>query len=260
MADTVERTQTVQKGAKPAEALEKAEIKMSAAALKEIHSATPAPVSETKVSRNVVQDLRSIVESCKNNHEVAKRFGLDDKVKLSAIEAAVAHAEKTGRLPGGVDAALTQKYKTSIVRNKLDARRAGEHPSARLNPAHPHHHAHHHQHDINDLRHELLANLLNNRQLAGLQKGSKTIQEQKEELGFGGEIPAEKSVDEALQERLQFLMSEQQGESQEDRTEEHVDLAGVDVDTGFANELRNQSEFGFLQQSEGRLGVWEQRT
>ena len=261
MTETIERSRTTTSTSleKQPETLHEKEFKFGASTLKDIHDAdlqqSPARAAETKVSKNIIQDLRHVVEECKNSTETARRYGLDDKVKLSAVDAAVAHAERTGKLPGHVDTSLASRMKTAIVRNKLDARR--EH----VEDHHARHHGHHRQgfyganHNLEDVRHEMLANLLNNRQLAGIQKGSKTLDEVKEEMGYGRDASADKSPNELLEERLQFLIAEEQAlrEAQQDRTEEapSVDFAAVDVDTGFATELRNQAEFGFLQDSEG---------
>ncbi len=255
MADTMERTRTATSTSieKPAEALDHQQIKLSPGALKEIHSSDPAVAAETKVSKSIIHDMRQTVDECKNNIEVAKKFGLDDKVKLSAVDAAVAHAERTGKMPAHIDAGMLKEMKREIVRGKLQARAEALQNGQRYRVSRHNHGAF--DHSLADYRQELLAMLLNNRQLAGLQKGSKTLEEVKEETGYGGEISGEKSVEEALQERIKFLLAEEQSlrELQEDRAveEAQVEFLAADVDTGFATELRNQSEFGFLQDSEG---------
>lgn len=244
-------------GTEQAHALDKTDIKVSASVLKEIHSVEAAPALEgPKVSRNVIRDLKATVEQCerelkKGDVRIAKQYGLDDGQKLAAMKAVISHAERTGRLPVPIDASLVARMKTSIVRNKLDARR-----DAMLNPGSSPRHRHAvypNHHDLLDVRKEMFAMVLNNRQLAGLQKGSKTLQEQNEELGFGRDLGGE--VGEALEERLKLLLAEEQALSaaQEDRTEEEVavDLMGIEVDTSFANELRNQQDFGFLQNNVG---------
>jgi len=234
---------------KSAQGLNVEAIKLSPEALKAVHDSAPVVAGETKISKAVVQDLRDTLEACKKDLKVAEKYGLDHG-KLSVLDQALLKAERTGKISGSIDVAALKNAKSIITRSKLNDRIAARNQGLAYRYRHDIH-----NHGLIDVRHELFAMLLNNRQLAGLQKGSKTIQEQKEELGFGGEISSEKSVDEALEERLKFLLAEEEAlkESQQDRSAEEaeVEFFGVDVDTGFANELRNQSEFGFLQDNEG---------
>ncbi|NMC63510.1 MAG: hypothetical protein GYA55_10140 [SAR324 cluster bacterium] len=249
MTEPLERKQENIVLGKPAQAFNVEAIKLSPEALKAIHNSEPVVAVETKISKAVVQDLRETLEACKKDLKIAQKYGLDNG-KLSVLDQALLQAERTGKISGNIDVVALKNAKSIITRSKLNDRIAARNQGLAYRYRH-----NVHNHDLIDVRQELFAMLLNNRQLAGLQKGSKTIQEQKEELGFGGEISSDKSVDEALEERLKFLLAEEKAltESQQDRSvdEAQVEFFNVDVDTGFANELRNQSEFGFLQDNEG---------
>ena len=216
----------------------------------------PQTTVATPVPREIVRDLKGFLQIAQKEKAISAS---DARV----IKEHISHAEKTGTLDFGVNAETLRNYKSILsqaIRQSAANRRGPTKPyeSHEKNlykrhnvfktvypPSHP----------LSQVRREMFAMILGNKQLAGIIDPS--MKQKGKDLGLGQDFSSEQSVDEVLAERLRSALDLQTKKKEEanlqDRATEDpsADFFKVDADTTYASALRSEIHFGFLDESDG---------
>ena len=244
---------TISKSIKPGIAQQQSTLDASIASTTLLKATqTSQTAVTTPIDKDLIRDLKGYLQ-------IAQKQKALSPSETRTIKEQLDHAEQSGTLKFGISNETLRNYKTILnqaIKQSVATRRSATKPYEKHEAKHYRHGVHRTvyppNHPLSQVRREMFAMILNNRQLAGIDQ-NKQLMDQKNKGGFGQDFSAEKTVDEVLAERLRSALDLQKATELQDRSAEEAstDFFKIDVDTGFANELRNQSQFGFLDGADG---------